>query len=106
MVVLVCNNYQDTEVVVAAGIPRVLVAAEQAVAGIPRVLVAAEQAVAVGGTQPLVVVLMAQDMGFHIHCTLCMLFGLFWTPFGFYWNLLLLLLELMVWLRRGCSVRR
>lgn len=100
MVVLVCNNYQDTEVVVAAGIPRVLVAAEQAVAGIPRVLVA------VGGTQPLVVVLMAQDMGFHIHCTLCMLFGLFWTPFGFYWNLLLLLLKLMVWLRRGCSVRR
>lgn len=72
MVVLVCNNYQDTEVVVAAGIPGLLVAAEQAVA--------------VAGTQPLVVVvvLMAQDMGFHIHCTLCMLFGLFWTLFDFY----------------------
>lgn len=78
MVVLVCNNYQDTEVVVAAGIPGLLVAAEQAVA--------AEQVVAVAGTQPLVVVvvLMAQDMGFHIHCTLCMLFGLFWTLFDFY----------------------
>ncbi|KAK9983830.1 hypothetical protein SO802_033355 [Lithocarpus litseifolius] len=86
------DDGKDTEVVVAAGIPGVLVAAEKAVAE--------------AGTQPLVVVvvLMAQDMGFHIHCTLCMLFGLFWTMFGFYWNLLLLL-ELMVWLRRGCSVR-
>lgn len=90
MVMVVCYSYQDTEVVVAAGISGVLVAAEQAVA------------VAVAGTQPLVVVvLMAQDMGSHIHCTLCMLFGLFWTLFGFDWNLLL---ELLVWLRRGCSV--
>lgn len=88
MVMVVCYSYQDTEVVVAAGISGVLVAAEQAVA--------------VAGTQPLVVVvLMAQDMGSHIHCTLCMLFGLFWTLFGFDWNLLL---ELLVWLRRGCSV--
>lgn len=82
MVMVVCYSYQDTEVVVAAGISGVLVA--------------------VAGTQPLVVVvLMAQDMGSHIHCTLCMLFGLFWTLFGFDWNLLL---ELLVWLRRGCSV--
>lgn len=46
MVMVVCYSYQDTEVVVAAGISGVLVAAEQAVA------------VAVAGTQPLVVVVL------------------------------------------------